>query len=123
MRFKVVKDFFKFKSFISFKAGIRKSSLEGIKKFFLKSVTQTFPNYNMSVFLHPIDICRNQNPSKERSIHWMSWESTSLWKSDGEMGFRSVRNFNVSLLGKQAWRLLVHPDKFVFRMFKDIYYS
>lgn len=99
------------------------------KEILIKSVAQTLPNYTMSVFLLPMEICRelervmckfwwNTASSGTRSIHWMSWERLSLGNSDGGMGFRNVRSFNVALLGKQAWRLLVHPDKLASRVFK-----
>lgn len=52
----------------------------------------------------------------------MSWERMGLRKSEGGMGFRSVRDFNIALLGKQAWRLLVHPNNLVSRIFKARYY-
>ncbi|KAL8098317.1 hypothetical protein AgCh_031185 [Apium graveolens] len=44
-------------------------------------------------------------------------------KTNGGMGFRSIRDFNIALIGKQSWRLLVHPEKLVSRIFKARYYS
>jgi hypothetical protein len=41
----------------------------------------------------------------ERKIHWMSWERLSKSKKQGGMRFRSISNFNKSLLGKHCWRL------------------
>lgn len=38
------------------------------------------------------------------------------------MGFKSLRDFNIALLGKQAWRLLSAPDKLVSHVFKARYY-
>ncbi|XP_074323135.1 uncharacterized protein LOC141660074 [Apium graveolens] len=87
----------------------------------------------MSVFLLPMDTCKelersmckfwwNTDAATGKSIHWMSWERMSNRKSEGGMGFRSVHEFNVALLGKQVWRLLVHPDKLVSRIFKARYY-
>lgn len=43
-------------------------------------------------------------------------------KSIGGMGFRSLRDFNVALLGNQGWRLLKYPDKLVSKIYKARYY-
>lgn len=43
-------------------------------------------------------------------------------KVDADMGFRNIREFNLSLLGKQAWRLLANPEKLVSKIFKARYY-
>lgn len=55
-------------------------------------------------------------------MHWMSWERMSSRKTDGGMGFRRVRDFNIDLHGNQALRPLVNPEKLVFRVFKARYY-
>lgn len=43
-------------------------------------------------------------------------------KSQGGMGFRRVRDYNIALLGNQGWRLLKHPEKLVSKVFKARYY-
>lgn len=99
----------------------------------LKTIAQTLPNYAMSVFLLPLDLCQQferlmcrywwQTDSKKaRSIHWQSWSRMSCRKSRGGMGFRNVHNFNLALLGSQGWRLLKYPNKLVSRVFKAKYY-
>lgn len=106
---------------------------KGGKEILLKSVAQAILNYTMSVFLLPIEVCRDierimckfwwrANPNKAQSIHWMSWERMSCRKSYGGMGFHGIREFNIALLGKQAWRLLVYPEKLVSKVFKARYY-
>lgn len=111
----------------------KKKLFKGGKEILIKTVAQTLPNYTMSVFLLPLEVCRdlervickfwwNTNSSKEKSIHWMSWDRMSARKSVGCMDFRNIRDFNIALLGKQAWRLLVHPDKLMSRVFQARYY-
>lgn len=46
----------------------------------------------------------------------------TIHKSKGGMGFRSLRDFNLCLLGKQGWRLLNQPDSLVSRVYKARYY-
>lgn len=43
-------------------------------------------------------------------------------KSQGGMGFRFVRDFNIALLGNQGWRLIQYPEKLVSRIYKARYY-
>lgn len=108
-------------------------SLPRGKEILIKTVAQTFPNYAMSVFLLPVEVCKDlemamckfwwrTNASKEKSIHWMCWNRLCSLKSNGGMIFRCIRDFNVALLGKQAWRLVTFPDKLVSRIFKARYY-
>ena len=48
----------------------------------------------------------------------MSWERMSKKKSYGGLSFSNLRDFNVALLGKHGWRLIVHPKCLVSRIFK-----
>lgn len=43
-------------------------------------------------------------------------------KSKGGMGFRKLRDFNLALLGKQAWHLLNNDDSLVTKVFKAWYF-
>lgn len=43
-------------------------------------------------------------------------------KSRGGLGFRDLHGFNLALLGKQCWNLIVKPDALVFRVLKARYY-
>ncbi|XP_050217465.1 uncharacterized protein LOC126668303 [Mercurialis annua] len=49
-------------------------------------------------------------------------EKLCVPKSEGGMGFKRLRVFNLALLGKQAWRFLVHPNVLVSQIFKAKYY-
>nr|GMD79802.1 uncharacterized protein LOC109155081 [Ipomoea batatas] len=43
-------------------------------------------------------------------------------KEKGGVGFRRLREMNLSLLGKQAWRLITRPNSLVARVYKSRYY-
>ncbi|XP_074337470.1 uncharacterized protein LOC141674663 [Apium graveolens] len=111
----------------------KKSLSKGGKEVLLKTKAQSLPNYAMSVFFLPVQLCQDlerlmckywwrSSPQKEKGIHWKSWDNMSKKKLEGGMGFRNVRDFNVGLLGNQGWRLLKYPNKLVNRVFKARYY-
>lgn len=106
---------------------------KGGKKVLLKTVSQSLPNYAMSVFLLPVEVCQDlerimckywwqSNPRKNRSIHWMNWRNMCKKKSQGGLGLRNIQNFNVALLGKQGWRMINNPDLLVSKIFKACYF-
>lgn len=39
----------------------------------------------------------------------------------GELGFRNLQCFNITLLAKQLWRLVTHPDSLAARILKEKY--
>lgn len=107
---------------------------KGGKEILLKTVAQTLPNYAMSVFLLPLELCREierlmckfwwkTDSKKDKCIHWKSWENMSVKKSNGGMGFRCLRDFNLALLGNQSWRLILHSNTLVSKVFKARYYA
>lgn len=88
----------------------------------------------MMVFLLPLGLCQEmENLMNEywwsgtigagKGIRWRSWAGLCMPKSKGGMGFRKLHETNLSLLGKQAWRLLTKPDSLVARVYKARYYS
>uniref|UniRef100_A0A803PUK7 Reverse transcriptase domain-containing protein n=1 Tax=Cannabis sativa TaxID=3483 RepID=A0A803PUK7_CANSA len=103
------------------------------KEVMIKSVVKSLPNYAMNVFLLSKNTCKQmetlmnrfwwQSKSKNsKGIHWKSWKNLSKSKSKGGMGFRNLRDFNLALLGKQGWRILVNHNSLVGRIFKARYF-
>ncbi|VFQ80658.1 unnamed protein product [Cuscuta campestris] len=60
--------------------------------------------------------------TNNRGIRWMSWERMTIPTKFGGLGFRSIRMFNGSMLGKQGWRFLTKPSSLVARVFKARYF-
>lgn len=52
----------------------------------------------------------------------MSWDRLCLKKSEGGLGFRKLHDFNLALLGKQAWRLTTNTDSLVSKIYQSRYY-
>ncbi|XP_019172068.1 PREDICTED: uncharacterized protein LOC109167502 [Ipomoea nil] len=103
------------------------------KEILLKNVIQAIPTFAMSVFLLPIemgkDIERTMNSfwwgctgDRNKGIRWKSWERLSIPKKWGGMGFKRIREFNIAMLGKQAWRLVQQPNSLLSRVYRAKYY-
>ncbi|XP_019200084.1 PREDICTED: uncharacterized protein LOC109193683 [Ipomoea nil] len=99
----------------------------------LKNVIQAIPSFAMSVFLLPIemgkDIEKIMNSfwwggvgENHKGIRWKSWDRLSVPKRWGVMGFRKIREFNLAMLEKQAWRLIDHSSSLLSRTYKAKYY-
>lgn len=52
----------------------------------------------------------------------MCWDKLCRRKSQGGMGFRKLRNFNIALVGKQGWRLITNENSLVSKIYKARYY-
>lgn len=59
---------------------------------------------------------------ESRSLAWLSWEQMCKAKSDGGLGFTDLRSFNLALLAKQGWRILLNPDSLLGKIFKARYF-
>lgn len=92
---------------------------KGGKEILLKIVAQAMPNYAINMFSLPIQMCTKieslmskfwwqATSNREKGIRCISWERLFRSKSKGGMGFRRLRDFNVSFLGKQGWRRITY---------------
>ncbi|KAM6550917.1 hypothetical protein CsatB_000725 [Cannabis sativa] len=97
----------------------------------IKSVAQALPSFAMSVFLLPLKTCSHLESimakywwrsSCRKDVSWFSWRKLCKDKKFCGMGFRSLHEYNLSLLGKQGWRLLLHQDSLVGRIYKARYF-
>lgn len=98
----------------------------------LKSAAQTIPNFWRSLFLIPhsiYDEIENLMNSfwwgKESSgtgIRWFSWEKLSVSNMGGGLGVKNLKNFNISILAKQGWKLLNNSNPLVSAIMKAKYY-
>ncbi|CAL1376561.1 unnamed protein product [Linum trigynum] len=86
----------------------------------------------MSAFRLPQETCRRCNgqlskywwagQDKENRIHWISWSAICQIKFTGGLGFRDFNRFNIGLLAKQAWRVLLNPSSHIARIYKARYH-
>ncbi|XP_019185979.1 PREDICTED: uncharacterized protein LOC109180725 [Ipomoea nil] len=90
----------------------------------LKNVVQAIPSYAMMVFLLPVGLCKEMETlmneywwtgsvGKGKVIRWRSWGGLCAPKTTGGMGFRTLDEMNLTLLGKQAWHLITRPSSLV----------
>lgn len=58
----------------------------------------------------------------EAYINWMRCDRLSLNKSQGGLGFRDMEAFNLSMLGKQGWKLVHDPNFLLTRILNAKYF-
>lgn len=103
------------------------------KEVLLKAVAMALPTYTMSCFLIPKTICKQimsimsdfwwQNNQESKGMHWKSWESLCKPKSGGGLGFCDLEAYNLSLLGKQLWRMITNKNSLLTRIFRSRYFK
>ena len=98
----------------------------------IKSVAQAIPTYSMSCFVLAPSTCQKitsatsnywwSSKVDRRGMHWRNWTDMCLPKCQRGMGFRDIKLFNLAMLGKQGWRLMVAPDSLCARVLKGKYF-
>ncbi|CAN1332707.1 Putative ribonuclease H protein At1g65750 [Linum perenne] len=110
-----------------------KSTSKGGREILVKAVAQAMPIYCMNVFLMSATLTAElerminsfwwgMKRSGRRGMNWMKWEKLCVRKEHGGMGFKNLRGFNLALLAKQGWNLLVNQNSLVARIYKAKYY-
>lgn len=84
----------------------------GGREVLIKTGLQSIPTYTMSVFLLLQHVCTEiesvcsnfwwKSGSQNRGIHWKSWDKMCCHKNKGGLGFKSLKEFNLAMLGKQG---------------------
>ncbi|KAK4381551.1 putative mitochondrial protein [Sesamum angolense] len=57
-----------------------------------------------------------------RKTHWINWKKLCIPKSQGGMGFRDLQAFNLAMLSKQLWRIILNPGSLLSRVLRAKYF-
>jgi hypothetical protein len=91
------------------------------KPILLKVVASSIPSYAMSSFIFPDILCHRLDTTfknfwwgfskgKNHNLTLKSWNSLCLPKDQGGMGFRLMKDINISLIIKLGWKILSNHD-------------
>lgn len=102
------------------------------KEVIIKAVIQAIPTYSMNCFLLPITTCQEIEKttarffwgasSENRKIHWTAWDILMKTKATGGIGFREIHMFNIAMLAKQFWNLMLQPRSLAHRILQAKYF-
>jgi hypothetical protein len=102
------------------------------KSILLKVVASSIPSYAMSSFIFPDIFCRRVDKAfknfwwgfpkgKIYNLSLKSWNFLCLPKDQGGMGFRLMKDINISLITKLGWKILSNHDCLWVSLFKEKY--
>lgn len=103
------------------------------REILIKAVAQATLTYTMSCFKLPDSLCMDLNAmvrnfwwgqkESKRKMAWISWDKLYQRKSDGGMGFKNLKAFNLALLAKQGWRIVQNPSSLIHKVLKVKYFE
>lgn len=102
------------------------------REILIKAVAQATPTYTMSYF--KLDsLCVDLNSmvrnfwwgqkESERKMAWISWDKLCQRKSDGRLGFKDLKAFNLALLAKQGWHIIQNPSYLLHKVLEAKYFG
>ncbi|KAL0367068.1 UNVERIFIED_CONTAM: hypothetical protein Sradi_3596900 [Sesamum radiatum] len=62
------------------------------------------------------------NASHDSKIHWKSWDSLCRHQKEGGLGFWRLRECNLALLAKKAWRIAMKTESVVYSVLSKRYF-
>lgn len=87
---------------------------------FIKSILGSLAIFTLSFYKAPKKVLKEMEKIKSnflwggseetRCIHWERWDDVCLPKENGGLGVRRIGDFNVVLLNKWNWRMLMEED-------------
>jgi len=98
----------------------------------IKTVVSALPSYAMSSFLFLDGLCKQLNRAfknfwwgfpndKTRNLSLKSWASLCLPKDQGGLGFRLMKDVNLSLISQLGWKLLSSHNSLWVSLFQRKY--
>lgn len=57
-----------------------------------------------------------------KGINWLNWDKIRMKKEFGGMGLWNIHGLNFAMLGKLGWKLFIHNDSIVTKVFKAKYF-
>ena len=60
-----------------------------------------------------------RNGANNREINCMAWNKLNMHKSKNRMGFKSLHEFNLAMLGKQGWKLLTDSESLLWEFIRQ----
>ncbi|KAK6136739.1 hypothetical protein DH2020_029567 [Rehmannia glutinosa] len=87
----------------------------------------------MSVFKLPVSTCNELNKlaacfwwgdknGEAKKIHLKAWNTLTIPKNQGGLGFHELQTFNDALITKQLWRIITKPNLLVSKFLKAKYF-
>ncbi|KAL0308654.1 UNVERIFIED_CONTAM: putative mitochondrial protein [Sesamum radiatum] len=87
--------------------------------------------YAMGCFRLPISLVKEiqsmvanywWHNGETKKIHWLSWKKMCIPKALGGMGFRDLHAFNLAMLSKQVWRILLFLNSLLSQVLRARYF-
>lgn len=113
--------------------GWKEKCLSGAgKDVLIKAVAQAIPAYAMCCFDLTKTLCDDigrmicrywwAQQENENKMHWLSWERMCSRKKKGGMGYRDLHLFNLAMLARQGWCLIMDPESLCAQVWRAKYF-